>query len=127
MQFSKTCLVLNNKVQLSIIFVTIIKCRLLKLLNVCGVKYPSSSGYTFSWKFIENHYISAVFDGRKHTWFDFVVSNGNLEIFAWTKRKLEPIVDHNLKSTSSPFITVDNDSLVNMEAGITRIQVGACI
>jgi len=110
-------------------FVTIIKCRLLTLFNVCWVKCPSASGYTFPWKFIEKHYISAVFDGRKHTWFDFVVSNGNLEIFAWTKRKLEPIVDRNLPrgTTGSTFITVDKDSLVNMAAGITRIQVGACI
>jgi len=85
--------------------------------------------YPFTLKFIGKHYISAVFDGRKHTWFDFVVSNGNLEIFAWTKRKLEPIVDHNFttSSLSFPFMTIDKDSFVNMEAGITRVQVGACI
>jgi len=79
--------------------------------------------------FIGNNLIAAVFDGRKHTWFDFVVSNGNLEIFAWTKTKLEPIVDHNFTTQNIrfPVSTMDEDSRVNMEAGITRIQVGACI
>jgi len=57
------------------------------------------------------------------------VSNGNLEIFAWKKTKIEPIFDYSFTTDyiHFPVSRVDEELRVNMEAGITRIQVGAYI
>ncbi|XP_052816955.1 uncharacterized protein LOC128243302 isoform X2 [Mya arenaria] len=67
----------------------------------------------------------ALFDGRKHTWFDFYTSSGYLEVHAWKNGTLPPSATFNRRTNYISFSLNDDNgySDVIYPAGLTRIQV----
>ncbi|XP_052816958.1 uncharacterized protein LOC128243303 [Mya arenaria] len=67
----------------------------------------------------------AIFDGRKHTWFDFMVSRNTVEIYAWKLSTLTPYVTHRF-SMGDVNVPLDEKLSVKYELVETFIQVRGC-
>ena len=68
----------------------------------------------------------AIFDGRKHTWFDMVISEGEAEIFAWKCSTITPIYNtrvetHRNMDTVPEWWNVDVD--YDLEPSLIRVSV----
>ncbi|XP_053376343.1 uncharacterized protein LOC128547456 isoform X2 [Mercenaria mercenaria] len=75
---------------------------------------------------VDSSIYGAIFDGRKHTWFDMVISEGEAEIFAWKCSTITPLYNqrvvtkYNLGKVPTRW---DVDVEYELETSLIRVSV----